>query len=118
MFGVKSMMSKSERRAAHEQGEAMPSVAQIEAVAQARAADLPRDGTVVPQDGRRSSAGHAPAERGAAVHAAELDLYLRPGTGAYHRTSIAMLLAGFATFSLLYCVQPLLPLFAAEFSVS
>jgi len=43
---------------------------------------------------------------------------LNPGTAAYRRTSAAMLLAGFATFSLLYCVQPLLPELAAVFSVS
>jgi MFS transporter, YNFM family, putative membrane transport protein len=40
-----------------------------------------------------------------------------PGSGAYRRISIALFLAGFATFSLLYCVQPLLPLFASEFDV-
>ncbi|RKP51917.1 MFS transporter [Pararobbsia silviterrae] len=36
---------------------------------------------------------------------------------AYLRISIALFLAGFATFSLLYCVQPLLPAFAAEFGM-
>ena len=49
---------------------------------------------------------------------ADVDAYLNPGTAAYRRTSAAMLLAGFATFSLLYCVQPLLPELAAVFSVS
>ena len=39
-------------------------------------------------------------------------------TPAYRRISIALFLAGFATFSLLYCVQPLLPEFAADFHVS
>jgi MFS transporter, YNFM family, putative membrane transport protein len=34
------------------------------------------------------------------------------------RISIALFLAGFATFSLLYCVQPLLPEFARHFGVS
>jgi YNFM family putative membrane transporter len=43
---------------------------------------------------------------------------LRPGTGAYRRFSLAMLIAGFATFSLLYSVQPMLPLFADEFRLS
>jgi YNFM family putative membrane transporter len=43
---------------------------------------------------------------------------LRPGTGAYRRFSLAMLVAGFATFSLLYSVQPLLPMFADEFRLS
>lgn len=36
----------------------------------------------------------------------------------YWHINIALFLAGFATFSLLYCVQPLLPLFADTFSVS
>lgn len=40
------------------------------------------------------------------------------GTGAYRRVSLALFLAGFATFSLLYCVQPLLPVFAEGFAVS
>lgn len=39
------------------------------------------------------------------------------GTSAYRRISLALFLAGFATFSLLYCVQPLLPLFAADFHI-
>ncbi|WP_430231112.1 MFS transporter [Paraburkholderia tropica] len=40
-----------------------------------------------------------------------------PGSSAYRRISIALFLAGFATFSLLYCVQPLLPVFASEFHI-
>ncbi|WP_449180186.1 MFS transporter [Trinickia sp. YCB016] len=40
-----------------------------------------------------------------------------PGSPAYRRISIALFLAGFATFSLLYCVQPLLPEFANEFHI-
>ncbi|EJJ30246.1 MFS transporter [Rhizobium sp. CF142] len=44
--------------------------------------------------------------------------YLTRGTGAYRRASLALFLSGFATFSLLYCVQPLLPIFSQEFAVS
>lgn len=40
------------------------------------------------------------------------------GSPAYRRASLALFLAGFATFSLLYCVQPLLPAFAATYHVS
>lgn len=40
------------------------------------------------------------------------------GTPEYRRLTLAMLFAGFSTFSLLYSVQPLLPLFAREFRVS
>lgn len=40
------------------------------------------------------------------------------GSPEFHRTNLAMLSAGFSTFALLYCVQPLLPLFSKEFGVS
>lgn len=40
------------------------------------------------------------------------------GSAAYRRTGWAMFFAGFATFAMLYGVQPLLPLFSAEFQQS
>ena len=40
------------------------------------------------------------------------------GTPAYRALTLAMLFAGFSTFSLLYAVQPLLPLFAAQYRLS
>jgi len=40
------------------------------------------------------------------------------GDPAFRRASLALFLAGFSTFSLLYCVQPLLPVFAQEFQIS
>jgi YNFM family putative membrane transporter len=40
------------------------------------------------------------------------------GTPAFWRTNLALFAAGFATFALLYCVQPLMPLFSADFGVS
>lgn len=43
---------------------------------------------------------------------------IQPGSPAYRRLSIAMVMAGFSTFSLLYSVQPLLPEFSARFGVS
>jgi YNFM family putative membrane transporter len=39
------------------------------------------------------------------------------GSPAYWRISGALFAAGFATFSLLYCVQPLLPVFGSEFRI-
>ncbi|RDE04623.1 MFS transporter [Sphingomonas aracearum] len=39
------------------------------------------------------------------------------GTPAFRRLTLAMLFAGFSTFSLLYSVQPLLPVFATEFAL-
>lgn len=43
---------------------------------------------------------------------------LQLGTPAYQRTTRAMFLGGFTTFSMLYCVQPLLPVFSQEFQLS
>jgi MFS transporter, YNFM family, putative membrane transport protein len=40
------------------------------------------------------------------------------GTAAFVRTNCALFAAGFATFALLYCVQPLMPLFSQSFHVS
>ena len=40
------------------------------------------------------------------------------GSPAYRRLTLALLVAGFSTFSLLYAVQPLLPLLAAEYRLS
>ncbi|HEV2677908.1 MAG TPA: MFS transporter [Aliidongia sp.] len=40
------------------------------------------------------------------------------GTGQFRRTNLALFLSGFATFALLYGVQPLMPVFASEFQVS
>ena len=40
------------------------------------------------------------------------------GTPAYRRMCVALLMAGFATFALMYDVQPILPLFTAEFGVN
>ncbi len=39
------------------------------------------------------------------------------GSAAYQRIVLALFCSGFATFSLLYCVQPLLPAFAHEFNI-
>jgi len=42
---------------------------------------------------------------------------ISPASAAYRRIALALFLAGFSTFSLLYCVQPLLPAFAREFHI-
>ena len=47
----------------------------------------------------------------------ETSLILRR-TAAFRRTNLALFSAGFATFALMYCVQPLLPLFAESFHIS
>lgn len=43
--------------------------------------------------------------------------WVQPGSPVYRRISVALFLAGFATFSLLYCVQPVLPELAAHFAL-
>jgi len=43
---------------------------------------------------------------------------LRRGSNAYRRVNLALLAAGFSTFAILYCVQPLMPVFAAGFGIS
>ncbi len=43
---------------------------------------------------------------------------IRPGTRTFLRVQIALFLGGFSTFSLLYAVQPLLPLFADHFRIT
>src|SRR5574337_116502 len=40
------------------------------------------------------------------------------GTPAFRRTNLALFAAGFATFGLLYCVQPLMPEFSNRYGVS
>lgn len=47
-----------------------------------------------------------------------MSAYIQRGTPAFRRTNLSMFAAGFATFALLYSVQPLLPVFAADFHVS
>lgn len=44
-------------------------------------------------------------------------LWTHRGTGAYRRINAALFVSGLAIFSLLYCVQPLLPNFSAEYQI-
>jgi YNFM family putative membrane transporter len=43
--------------------------------------------------------------------------FIETGTPEFRRTNIAMATAGFSTFTLLWCVQPLMPVFSREFHV-
>ncbi len=43
---------------------------------------------------------------------------IQQGTPLFRKTSFAFFAAGFNTFAILYCVQPLMPEFSKEFSVS
>ncbi|GAA0903122.1 MFS transporter [Rothia nasimurium] len=52
-----------------------------------------------------------------AAPAALIDRRIRHGTPAFRRTNLALFSSGFATFGLLYCVQPLLPAFSKAFGL-
>src|SRR6185437_14286959 len=45
-------------------------------------------------------------------------LPIAAGTPAYRRLCVALLITGFSTFGMLYCVQSLLPIFSQTFAVS
>lgn len=63
---------------------------------------------------RSPSLPPAPASEGGLVPA---PVWIRPGTREHRFAGIALFLAGFASFSMIYCVQPLLPAFAQSFAV-
>ena len=44
--------------------------------------------------------------------------FIQRGTSAFMRVTLALFSAGLATFALLYCVQPILPVLSHEFGVS
>lgn len=44
--------------------------------------------------------------------------WIQSGTATYYRAGLALFLVGFASFSLIYCVQPLLPAFTQSFAIS
>ncbi|WP_134500376.1 MFS transporter [Microvirga pakistanensis] len=48
----------------------------------------------------------------------EVPSRLVSGTPAFRRLNLALFAAGFSTFAILYCVQPLLPEFSQEFHIS
>lgn len=57
-------------------------------------------------------------ERSPTTHPPTPSLHIEQGTPAFRRTAVALFLAGFSTFGLLYTVQPLLPEFSRHFGVS
>jgi len=78
-----------------------------------------------PPERKRGAASAAPSPSASSTASAPSTPSFKPdipflerGTRAYWRASLALLFAGYATFSLLYCVQPLLPAFSASFGVS
>lgn len=48
----------------------------------------------------------------------EADSRIRRGTRGFRLTNLALFSAGFSTFALVYCVQPLMPVFSQEFGIT
>ncbi|WP_395676246.1 MFS transporter [Inquilinus sp.] len=51
------------------------------------------------------------------IAAEDVVAFIEHGTAAFHRTNLALFAAGFATFALIYCVQPLMPVFAETYGI-
>ncbi|WP_240634241.1 MFS transporter [Metapseudomonas otitidis] len=49
---------------------------------------------------------------------AEPPTHIEKGSAAFLRTNLALFCGGFATFALLYCVQPMMPVLAQAFAIS
>ena len=47
----------------------------------------------------------------------DLERFIERGTREFTLANVALFAAGFTTFALIYCVQPILPVFAAEFGI-
>jgi YNFM family putative membrane transporter len=58
-----------------------------------------------------------PAIPAGVVAAEDVVATIEHGTAAFHRTNLALFAAGFSTFALMYCVQPLMPVFTHVFQV-
>ena len=46
------------------------------------------------------------------------EIWIEKGTPAFMRTVLALFSGGFATFALLYCVQPMMPLLSRDFGIN
>lgn len=46
------------------------------------------------------------------------EMWIEKGTPAFMKTVLALFSGGFATFALLYCVQPMMPLLSKEFAIN
>ena len=67
---------------------------------------------------RTSTVDTVPASDVANVNPSDPTLYIKRGTPQFIRVTLALFSAGLATFALLYCVQPILPVLSHEFGVS
>ncbi|MGP6486631.1 MFS transporter [Duffyella gerundensis] len=66
---------------------------------------------------RSSATADLPRQRATSA-APSPSLFIKRGTPQFMRVTLALFSAGLATFALLYCVQPILPVLSQEFGVS
>ena len=64
----------------------------------------------------RSVITEAIVQAGAAV--VDVDRFIERGTREFRLTNVALFAAGFTTFALIYCVQPIMPVFSHEFGIT
>ena len=68
---------------------------------------------------RHEQASPAPSLSESAASATDdLERFIERGTREFRLTNVALFAAGFTTFALIYCVQPIMPVFSAEFGIS
>jgi YNFM family putative membrane transporter len=53
-----------------------------------------------------------------AIAPGKSDTWIEKGTPRFTRTVLALFAGGFATFALLYCVQPMMPILSQEYSIN
>ncbi|WP_459207072.1 MFS transporter [Pseudomonas sp. MLB6B] len=66
----------------------------------------------------KSAVAPLPARSATAQAEPPPQLWIEKGTPAFMRTVLALFSGGFATFALLYCVQPMMPLLSHEFAIN
>lgn len=66
----------------------------------------------------KSAVAPLPAEPEPSMRPPSTDIWIEKGTPAFMRTVLALFSGGFATFALLYCVQPMMPLLSKEFAIN
>ena len=67
---------------------------------------------------RTTTVDTVPADEVSVAGASRPDQFIKRGTPQFMRVTLALFSAGLATFALLYCVQPILPVLSNEFGVS
>ncbi|MBE7219632.1 MAG: MFS transporter, partial [Caulobacteraceae bacterium] len=67
---------------------------------------------------RRAAGQGGTGIEAAAAALADVERFIERGTRAFTLANVALFAAGFTTFALIYCVQPILPVFATEFGIT